>query len=149
MISANGTWYGMNEDAMLNLIGLLSRTLPFINDKAIRMIGWAGYLIAIIFSIVFWAKKNQPYEGLFSISIILALFFAPHLHYHDLTLLAIPLLFVELKYPCLENLLLSTSFILLILKPLFYILPYVLYAILIWYFARVLKPSKVINNNTW
>ncbi|HRJ75496.1 MAG TPA: glycosyltransferase family 87 protein, partial [Anaerolineales bacterium] len=34
-ISANGTWYGMNEDAMINLIGLLSRILPFISDETI------------------------------------------------------------------------------------------------------------------
>jgi hypothetical protein len=58
-ISANGAWYGMNEDAMLNLIGILSRILPFISDEIIRIIGWAGYLIAIIFSIVFWKKKRS------------------------------------------------------------------------------------------
>jgi len=37
-ISASGTWYGMNESAMVNMIGLILRTFPFIEPGSIRVL---------------------------------------------------------------------------------------------------------------
>lgn len=140
-ISADGNWYGMNENAMFNLIGLISRTLPFLDAEIIRVFGWVGYFVGIIFAIVLWAKRTQPNEWLISISIILALFFAPHLHYHDLTLLVIPLVFLSFESKLNSNLLLAVSFILLIFQPLYYVLPYALYVVLTWWLWK----SKLVN----
>jgi hypothetical protein len=54
LITAGGDWYGIHQDAMVNLIGLLMRSLPLETD-AIRVIGWAVYGITIMFSL--WSEK--------------------------------------------------------------------------------------------
>jgi len=140
-ISAGGTWYGMNQSAMLNLIGLILRTLPWLDAGLVRAVGWVGYLTGIGLLSVLWFKAPILEGCLLSKSIIIALLFAPHLHFHDLTLLIIPLIFAirlhALKIPSnwltLLPLVISLLFV---LEPLRYILPYVLYAALFWWFTK-------------
>ena len=132
-VSAGGTWYGMKEAAMFNLIGLLTRTFPSIGPELIRALGWAGYGIGILFAVVGWQQNKLELPIKISLTIILALFFAPHLHYHDLTLLIIPLTFLTAKDNRTSLIPLGVSLLLLILYPLYYILPYALYASLtVW-----------------
>ncbi len=132
-VSAGGTWYGMKEAAMFNLIGLLSRTFPRLDPELIRALGWAGYGIGILLAVVGWRQNKLELPVKISLTIILALFFAPHLHYHDLTLLIIPLIFLTAKDNRTSLIPLGVSLLLLILYPLYYILPYALYASLtVW-----------------
>ena len=90
-VSAGGEWYGMKEDAMYNLIGLLTRTLPWLETAAIRIIGWIVYGITIIALCIFWARSKDLQAGQIGVTVILVLFSVPHLHFHDLTLLLIPI----------------------------------------------------------
>jgi hypothetical protein len=91
LISTSGEWYGMKEHAMFNLIGLLTRTVPQLGAGTIRLIGWIAYGIAMISLCVLWSKNRDPYNRLIGLTVILALFAAPHLHFHDLALLLIPI----------------------------------------------------------
>jgi len=90
LISVGGEWYGMNQNAMYNLIGILMRTLPWLGTETIRTIGWAVYGITIIGLCILWGRKKDLQAGLIGLTVTLALFAVPHLHFHDLTLLLIP-----------------------------------------------------------
>ena len=76
---------------MYNLIGLLTRTLPWLGAETIRVIGWIVYGITIIALCIFWAGSKDLEAGKIGSTVILALFAVPHLHFHDLTLLLIPI----------------------------------------------------------
>lgn len=91
LISAGGEWHGMKEEAMFNLIGLLTRTVPGLGVETIRTLGWIVYGMAILVLTFLWAKKRDLRGNLIVLTVILALFTVPHLHFHDLTLLLIPM----------------------------------------------------------
>lgn len=91
LVSGRGDSYHINETAMVNLIGLLSRTCPGLSNAAIRQIGWGFYLSSILGLCIIWAKSKTLDEKLAGSAVLLCLFTAPHLHYHDLALLLIPL----------------------------------------------------------
>ena len=76
---------------MYNLIGLLTRTLPWLGAELIRVIGWIVYGITIIALCIFWARSKELEAGKIGLTVTLALFAVPHLHFHDLTLLLIPI----------------------------------------------------------
>lgn len=90
-ISANGEWYGMKESAMYNLIGLLVRTIPWLEVSTIRAVGWSIYGVTGIGLCIVWARNRNIQDGQIGLTVTLGLFVAPHLHFHDLTLLLIPI----------------------------------------------------------
>lgn len=149
-ISASGSWYGMHESGMLNLIGLTLRTLPFIKPDTIRVLGWVGYAAGIGIVSFIWIKARELDGRLLGISIIIALLCAPHLHYHDLTLLIIPLVFavtlpVQSVPPERMALLPLAISLLLLVEPLHFILPYVLYAALVWWLTKAPRTIVVMS----
>ena len=91
LLSAGGTWYGMKQDAMFNLIGLLMRTIPWLGADTIRLIGWIVYGVTIVGLCILWARDNALQRERVGMTVTLALFVSPHLHFHDLTLLLIPI----------------------------------------------------------
>jgi hypothetical protein len=91
VISAGGEWYGMKENAMYNLIGLLARALPQIELGSLRALGWIVYGITVFCLCLLWGRKTNFDDGSIGLTVILALFVAPHLHFHDLALLLIPI----------------------------------------------------------
>lgn len=91
LLSTGGEWHGMKENAMYNLIGLLTRTVPGLEAGTIRALGWLVYVIAMICMCVLWFRTKDSTNGPAGLSITIALFVAPHLHFHDLTLLLIPI----------------------------------------------------------
>ena len=107
LISAGGEWYGMKQYAMYNLIGILMRILPWLEASTVRTIGWIVYGITIITLCIFWARSKNLESGKIGLTVILALFTVPHLHFHDLTLLLIPI--YELIHYSAENAKLKTS----------------------------------------
>jgi hypothetical protein len=90
ILTAGGNWYGTHQEAMLNLIGLLLRTLP-LEANTIRLIGWIFYGIAIIVLCMLWSRKGDLQDGRLGLTVTLAVFAVPHLHFHDLALLLIPI----------------------------------------------------------
>jgi hypothetical protein len=91
LISAGGEWHGMKEEAMFNLIGLLTRTMPALGAETIRLLGWIVYGVMILGLTFLWAKRKDLTANPIGPTVILALFTVPHLHFHDLTLLLIPI----------------------------------------------------------
>jgi len=91
LISAGGEWYGMKQFEMFNLIGLLMRTSPWLGADVIRLLGWVVYGIAIISLCILWARNKDLQDGKIGLTVALALFAVPHLHFHDLALLLIPI----------------------------------------------------------
>lgn len=89
-LSAGGEFFGMQEAAMVNLVGGLVRIFPAVDLYLVHWIGWGAYVVAIIALCVIWIRIRVLGVPHFALAVILSLFFAPHLHYHDLTLLLIP-----------------------------------------------------------
>lgn len=91
LISAAGEWYGLKEAAMVNLIGLLHRFAPGLGVETIRLTGWIVYASALLGLSIVWKFSREIRETQLTLAVILGMFAVPHLHYHDLTLLLIPL----------------------------------------------------------
>lgn len=91
LLSAAGTGHGIKQAAMFNLIGLLMRIMPWLGEDGVRLVGWVIYGTAIIVLCILWAKHNSLQDWRIGLTATLAVFVAPHLHFHDLTLLLIPL----------------------------------------------------------
>jgi hypothetical protein len=91
-ISAQGQGYFMNEIAMVNLVGLLMRWFPGIPSSQAHLVGWVGYGLAAGFLCLLWKRSSRIAEKQIGLAVLMAIFAAPHLHYHDLILLLIPLI---------------------------------------------------------
>ena len=143
-ISASGTWFGMNEAAMSNMVGLIIQALHSLHLSEIHLLGWVGYALGIVAASILWIRAGRLDGWLLSITLVLALFFAPHLHYHDLTLLVIPLLFALTRMDSgksqmsLALIPLGLSLFLLVTKS-FAIIPYVLYFVVLWLLVKSRK----------
>ena len=90
LITAGGKWYGTNQPAMVNLIGLLMRLVPGMSEEIVLLIGWVVYGLTLIGLCVFWRRIRKIGEKQIVLTATLALFTVPHLHYHDLAFLLIP-----------------------------------------------------------
>jgi hypothetical protein len=97
VLGAGGRWYGLNEEAMYNLIGLLRRGAPGLTAEVVHTIGWLAYGCAILGLCALWARSSDAKAWLIGPSVALALFVAPHLHFHDLALLLFPI------YECMRS----------------------------------------------
>lgn len=92
LISVEGGGFGMSEATMFNLTGLLVRVLSAPGSDAIHAVSWAAYLAAMIGLSLLWAKSGQIGIKHLGLAVVLGLFTSPHLHYHDLGLLILPVL---------------------------------------------------------
>ena len=144
-ISGEGTWYGMKETSMFNLIGLLTRAFTFLDPNAIHIIGWSAYILSTIILSLFWVRAETVKSYQLSLAILFSIFFAPHLHYHDLSLLIIPILLVlgSGKLPVDQNNLplvpLAISLLLIFTQPvpaLYFSLPYFLLILLVVFMQK-------------
>jgi hypothetical protein len=141
LVSSDATWFGMKPQAMLNLLGLLLRSVQFPSPATASWIGWLIYLAGIVILCILWYRSQVSDGRLLGLSLLIAVVTAPHLHFHDLTLLIFPLLFVahdrmvtraEPRWVLLP---LGASLCLLIgmiWDVVYYILPYLLFVLLGW-----------------
>jgi hypothetical protein len=142
-----------NENLMVNLIGLLRRTFPFLKATFVRLVGWIGFAVAIIFLCLVWVKNAELKERHIGLAVIITTIGVPHIHYHDLALLLIPIFGVirimldkkllkprdAVLMPLVASLLLFVSYLLIpVLK---YFVPYFLEIIIL---AALWFPEKVI-----
>ncbi|GAB4503309.1 MAG: hypothetical protein Fur0043_03010 [Anaerolineales bacterium] len=132
-LSAEGTQLRMSDSAMLNLLGLLTRAFPSAPTSLLRSMSWAGFLAGVLLCFFVWRQAERSAAWKMSLNILAALFFAPHLHYHDLAITAIPLVFViSQNYTLMQKTLLTGIFplfsLVTLLTPAWYqIWPYLLY----------------------
>ena len=90
-ISASGEGYKINEFAMVNFLGMLRRLFPGVLPETARFAAWLIYAAALISLCVVWQRSKEIGEKQAGLAVLVALFAAPHLHYHDLVLLLIPI----------------------------------------------------------
>jgi hypothetical protein len=91
-LSAGGEGYGMAEKEMFNLTGMILRLFPQLNLGIIHIIGWIVYAVAIIVMSAVWQKSRSISFRHIALLTSISLVSAPHLHYHDLSLLVIPII---------------------------------------------------------
>jgi hypothetical protein len=91
-ISAYGRGFGMFQVAMFNFTGLAIRLFPAVDLDLVHWVAWGVFLAAIVWLSILW--KRTPRLGLWQLVLMtcLAVFAAPHLHYHDLAFLFVPIL---------------------------------------------------------
>lgn len=83
--------FGWDEIGMFDAVGLIMRMIPALDIDLIHLFGWLFYLAAIVGLSILWILSKEIQKWHLSLAVILSLFAAPHLHYHDLALLAVPL----------------------------------------------------------
>ena len=151
LISATQKGYGIKPDAMMNLSGLLTRSFPALKENIIRFINWGAYGISTIFLLISFKREKKFETTHITQAIIFSLFFAPHLNYHDLSLLAIPvyLLLTSKNFPFTDKyrplIALTLSLSLIFTQPipfLYYSLPYLLMLLLIVFTQKESKTHK-------
>lgn len=92
-LTAKGEGFGINPPAMMNFQGLILRVLPWLPDVLVRGLTWGAFMLAIGGLCWLWWKKHHPSTPRkVGLTLLVALFFSPHLYTHDLALLVVPLL---------------------------------------------------------
>jgi len=91
LITSQGDWYGMNPNDMPTLTGFLYRNLPALSSRFIQIFGAAWYIIALAGLCLVWFKSRKIETTQIGIAFLVSIFFVPYLHYHDLTILLIPI----------------------------------------------------------
>jgi hypothetical protein len=92
LLSTGVQGYGWDEKEMFNLVGALIRCLPGTDVRIIHAIGWCVYGMTLAGLPILWSRSRSMHKWQLSLAVVLSLLVAPHLHYHDLALLAIPLI---------------------------------------------------------
>jgi hypothetical protein len=82
---------GSRNTAFFNIIGLLSRAFPDWQSGTIQLIGWGAYVLGVTGLLIAWRQPEEIDARVLGLALVLSLLFSPHLLYHDLTLLMIPL----------------------------------------------------------
>ena len=91
IVSSSGQDYGLNTFAMFNITGMVIRIFPAINSNLLTLVKWGFYGLALMGMILVWKKNSRIELRHVVLLVICSLFFSPHLHYHDLTALLVPL----------------------------------------------------------
>jgi len=93
IISGSGEGDRINEENMINLIGLVRRVFPSTSPHLERTAGWIFYGIAFLFLFIFYWQNKEAISGReLSLAAIAAFFFSPHSHAQDLILLILPIM---------------------------------------------------------
>ncbi|HEU4510852.1 MAG TPA: glycosyltransferase family 87 protein [Pyrinomonadaceae bacterium] len=87
-VMSQGQGFGVNPQHMISVTGLLVRA------GLSASWSWIFLVLALITISVLWLKFGITRQTV-SVAIVLALFCAPHLHLHDLSLLSAPILFLH------------------------------------------------------
>jgi hypothetical protein len=76
---------------MFNFTGLLLRLAPQLSLSLVHSIGWILFAAVLVGLSVLWGYSKSINTHHIALAVTLSLAAAPHLHYHDLALLAVPL----------------------------------------------------------
>jgi len=154
-ISVSGQGYGLNQSAMFNFTGLALRLFPHVDPGLIHWLTWGLFAAAVIGLSVLWKVAPLIQIRYIGLAVLTSLFVAPHLHYHDLALLLLPILgfaiiLVEAGVLRPErSMYLPVAFSLLLLlgdiSPARFVIPYLVMAFLVvglWFPGKLLFTSR-------
>ena len=91
-ISASGQGFGMDQNAMFNYTGMVLRLLPQANINVVHIAAWGLFLAAAGGLLIWWKVSPEIHYRQIVLAVALSMFAAPHLHYHDLILMLIPVI---------------------------------------------------------
>lgn len=91
-ILAQGSDFGINQNVMFNFLGLLLRLFPHASHSLLTGVAWLFYFMALTFLCFLWRRTKDINLKHIGTAVLLSLIAAPHMHYHDLVLLLIPIL---------------------------------------------------------
>jgi len=154
-VSAGGQGYGLSQSAMFNFTGLALRLFPHVDPGLIHWLTWGLFAAAVIGLSVLWKVAPLIQIRYIGLAVLTSLFVAPHLHYHDLALLLLPILgfaiiLVEAGVLRPErSMYLPVAFSLLLLlgdiSPARFVIPYLVMAFLVvglWFPGKLLFTSR-------
>jgi hypothetical protein len=152
-LSSVGQDYGLNLSAMFNLTGIIVRFFPGTETSALLgYLKWGFFGLALLGMIIIWIKSTEIRLPQIVLLVISSLFFSPHMHYHDLAALLIPLIAMliiwnnktvisEISAPMV--ILIISIFLIIgsIFTPAYFIIPYLL---MIFILAGSWRPERFI-----
>lgn len=102
-VMSQGQGFGVNPQHMISVTGLLVRA------GLSASWSWVFVALALVGITVLWLKLGITRQTL-SVALVLALFCAPHLHLHDLSLLSAPILFLHPVAPVAASAFLAAAY---------------------------------------
>lgn len=102
-VMSHGKGFGVNPAVMVSVTGLLARL------GLSATWSWIFFAIALVVISVLWRKFGTT-PSLLSAGIAIAIFCAPHLHLHDLSLLSGPILFIHPLAPIAVSAFLAAAY---------------------------------------
>ena len=87
LVSARGDGYGISPATMFNFIGMVTRIFPDANANIVSISVWIFFILVILLLSFTWWKSKKIGTWQIILMVTLCVFAAPHLHYHDLSLL--------------------------------------------------------------
>ena len=94
--SGGGYGYVLAEAAMFNFTGLASRLASDLSTNLVYALSWGFFFAAMVGLCIIWGRSKFINYRHIALAATLSLFASPHLHYHDLALLVIPLIGLSL-----------------------------------------------------
>jgi len=92
LISAGGGRFFIYRERMFNMIGLIYRFFPGLDNITTQVIMWGAFLLVAIILCILWARSQELQIKHVCLALILSVFAAPHLYSSDLSLLMLPIL---------------------------------------------------------
>jgi hypothetical protein len=86
----SGQGLGFDVEKMATLMGAILRWFPGVDPSVLHIVGYLGYILAILFLSILWAKSSRIGFFQINIAILCTILFAPHFHGHDLLILLVP-----------------------------------------------------------
>ena len=102
-LMSNTEGYYVGRSSMYNLAGFLARS-----DFDTRFM-WPAYGLAVAGIAALWRRFGTDISML-GVAVVIALFFAPHLHLHDLSLLILPMVLFPYWFPLIVSALMVLCF---------------------------------------
>jgi len=155
-LSSTGQEFGLNLSAMFNFTGLILRIFPGMDSILINYIKWSLFGLSLLGLILIWRRSQKIDTRHIVLLVIASLLSSPHLHYHDLAALLVPIigmLLIWVNGSVIQEktaplIILTISIIFLIgniFTPLYHILPYIIMVLLVlgsWAPERFIINSK-------
>lgn len=96
-VSNTGIGYGLNQEAMFNVVGGILRAVPTIDRTLLSSVKWSAYLAGTgVVCWHWWIRRDRIGDTDLGVAIIVAMIVSPHLHFHDLSLMLIPVVALTL-----------------------------------------------------
>lgn len=87
----NTIWYEKHSFDMPTISGIIRRNFDVINVALVKDFVWICYLLGIIGFSAWWYKSKAITEKHIGLIVLAGIFLLPYAHYHELTLLLIPI----------------------------------------------------------